>query len=45
MDMEEIEEKQQKFYIENRLMKEYNHKQIENLISKICNKYDIDNNW
>ncbi|KAJ3619813.1 hypothetical protein MTP99_005468 [Tenebrio molitor] len=44
MDMEEIEEEQQKFYIENRLMKEYNHEQIENIISKIFNNSDIDNN-
>jgi hypothetical protein len=44
MDMEEIEEEQQKFYIENRLMKEYNHEQIENIIGKIFNNSDIDNN-
>jgi ankyrin repeat protein len=44
MDMEEIEEEQQKFYIENRLMKEYNHEHIENIISKIFNNSDIDNN-
>jgi ankyrin repeat protein len=44
MDMEEIEEEQQKFYIENRLMKEYNHEQRENIISNIFNNSDIDNN-
>jgi ankyrin repeat protein len=44
MDMEEIEEEQQKFYIRNRLKKEYNTEQIENLISKIFNNSDIDNN-
>ncbi|KAH0819927.1 hypothetical protein GEV33_002864 [Tenebrio molitor] len=44
MDMEEIEEEQQKFYIENRLMKQYNHEHIENIISKIFNNSDIDNN-
>jgi ankyrin repeat protein len=44
MDMEEIEEAQQKFYIRNRLKEEYNHEQIENLISKIFNNSDIDNN-
>jgi ankyrin repeat protein/uncharacterized UPF0146 family protein len=44
MDMEEIEEAQQKFYIRNRLKEECNHEQIENLISKIFNNSDIDNN-
>jgi hypothetical protein len=44
IDMEEIEEEQQKFYIRNRLKEEYNHEQIENLISKIFNNSDIDNN-
>jgi hypothetical protein len=44
MDMEEIEEEQQKFYIRKRLKEEYNHEQIENLISKIFNNSDIDNN-
>jgi ankyrin repeat protein len=44
MDMKEIEEEQQKFYISNRLKEEYNHEQIENLISKIFNNSDIDNN-
>jgi ankyrin repeat protein len=44
MDMEDVEEEQQKFYIKNRLKREYNHEQIENLISKIFNSSDIDNN-
>jgi ankyrin repeat protein len=44
MDMEEVEEDQQKLYIENRLKKEYNHEQIENLLSKISNGSDVDNN-
>jgi phosphoglycolate phosphatase-like HAD superfamily hydrolase len=44
MDMEEIEEEQQKFYIRKRLKEEYNHEQVENLISKIFNNSDIDNN-
>jgi ankyrin repeat protein len=44
MDMEEIEEEQQKFYIKKRLKEECNHEQIENLISKIFNNSDIDNN-
>jgi hypothetical protein len=44
MDMKEIEEEEQKFYIRNRLKEEYNHEQIENLISKIFNNSDIDNN-
>jgi ankyrin repeat protein len=44
MDMEEIEEEQQKSYIRNRLKKEYNDVQVENLISKIYNNSDIDNN-
>jgi ankyrin repeat protein len=44
MDMEEIEEEQQKSYIRNRLKKECNHEQVENLISKIYNNADIDNN-
>jgi hypothetical protein len=44
MDMEEIEEAQQKFYIRNRLKEECNHEQIENLISKIFDNSDIDNN-
>jgi ankyrin repeat protein len=44
MDMEEIEEAHQKFYIRNRLKEECNHEQIENLISKIFNNSDIDNN-
>jgi ankyrin repeat protein len=44
MDIEEIEEEQQKFYIRNRLKGEYNHEQVENLISKIFNNTDIDNN-
>jgi ankyrin repeat protein len=44
MDMEEVEEEQQKFYIKNRLKEEYSHEQIENLISKIFNNSDIDNN-
>jgi hypothetical protein len=43
MDMEEIEEEQQKFYIKYRLMKEYNHEQIENIISKVFHSFDIDN--
>jgi ankyrin repeat protein len=41
MDMEEIEKEQQKSYIRNRLK---NHEQVENLISKIYNNSDIDNN-
>jgi predicted nucleic-acid-binding protein len=44
MDMEEIEEEQQKCYIKKRLKEECNHEQIENLISKIFNNSDIDNN-
>jgi hypothetical protein len=44
MDMEEIEEEQQKFYIKNRLKEEYDDEQIENLIRKIFNSSDIDNN-
>jgi ankyrin repeat protein len=44
MDMEEIGEEQQKFYIKKRLKEECNHEQIENLISKIFNNSDIDNN-
>jgi ankyrin repeat protein len=44
MDMEEVEEDQQKIYIQDRLKKEYNHEQIQNLISKIFNSSDIDNN-
>jgi ankyrin repeat protein/uncharacterized UPF0146 family protein len=44
MDMEEIEEEQQKFYIKKRLKEECNHEQIENLISTIFNNSDIDNN-
>jgi hypothetical protein len=44
MDMEEIEEEQQKFYVKNRLKKKYNNKEIENLISKIFKSSDIDNN-
>jgi ankyrin repeat protein len=44
MDMKEIEEEEQKFYIRNRLKEEYNDEQIEKLISKIFNNSDIDNN-
>jgi ankyrin repeat protein len=44
MDMEEIEEEQQKFYIKKRLKEEYNHEQIEHLISTIFSNSDIDNN-
>jgi hypothetical protein len=44
MDIEEIEEEQQKLYIKQRLKNEYNHAQVENLISKIYNNSDIDNN-
>jgi ankyrin repeat protein len=44
MDMEEIEEEQQKFYIRKSLKEEYNHEQVENLISTIFNNSDIDNN-
>jgi hypothetical protein len=44
MDIGEIEEEQQKFYIKKCLKEEYNHEQIENLISKIFNNSDIDNN-
>jgi hypothetical protein len=45
MDMEEVEEEQQKLYIKNRLKEEYNDEQIENLISKIFNSFAIDNNY
>jgi predicted nucleic-acid-binding protein len=44
MDMEEIEEEQQKFYIRKSLKEEYNHEQVENLLSKIFNNTYIDNN-
>jgi ankyrin repeat protein len=44
MDMEEIEEDQQKFYVKKRLKEEYNHEQIEHLISTIFSNFDIDNN-
>jgi ankyrin repeat protein/septum formation topological specificity factor MinE len=44
MDIEEITIVQQKFYVRNRLKEEYNHKQIENLISQIFNNSDINNN-
>jgi hypothetical protein len=44
MDIEEIEDEHQKFYIKKRLKEEYTHEQIENLISKIFNNFDIDNN-
>jgi ankyrin repeat protein len=44
VDMEEVEEEQQKLYIKHRLKEEYNDEQIENLISKIFNSSDIDNN-
>ncbi|XP_068915792.1 uncharacterized protein [Tenebrio molitor] len=44
MDMEEIEEEQQKFYIKKRLKEEYNHEQIEHVISTIFSNSDIDNN-
>jgi 23S rRNA U2552 (ribose-2'-O)-methylase RlmE/FtsJ len=44
MDIEEIEEEHQKFYIKKRLKEEYTHEQIENLFSKIFNNFDIDNN-
>jgi ankyrin repeat protein len=44
VDMEEVEEEQQKLYIKNRLKEEYNDEQIENIISKIFNSSDIDNN-
>jgi hypothetical protein len=44
MDIEEIEEEHQKFYIKKCLKNEYTHEQIENLISKIFNNSDIDNN-
>jgi ankyrin repeat protein len=42
MDMEEVEREQQKFYIKNRLTEEYNHEEIENLIKKMFNSFDID---
>jgi ankyrin repeat protein len=44
MDIEEVEEEQQKFYIKNRLKEEYNPEQIEYLISKIFNRFDNDSN-
>jgi phosphoglycolate phosphatase-like HAD superfamily hydrolase len=45
MDMEEVEEEQQKLYIKKRLKEKYSQEQIGNLIiSKIFNSSDIDNN-
>jgi ankyrin repeat protein/uncharacterized UPF0146 family protein len=44
MDMKEIEDEQQKFYIKKRLKEEYNHEQIEHVISTIFSNSDIDNN-
>jgi ankyrin repeat protein len=44
MDMEEIEEEQQKIYIENHLKEKYNHEQIKSIITKIFKSSNIDNN-
>ncbi|KAH0812041.1 hypothetical protein GEV33_010750 [Tenebrio molitor] len=43
MDMEEVEEEQQKLYIKKRLKEKYSQEQIGNLIRKIFNSCDIDN--
>jgi ankyrin repeat protein len=43
MDMEEVEEEQQRSYIKNRLKEGYNHEQIENIISNIFNSSVINN--
>jgi hypothetical protein len=44
MNIEEMEKEQQEFYIKNRLKKNYNHEQIVNIIGKILNSSDIENN-
>jgi ankyrin repeat protein len=44
MDMEEVNEEQQKSYIRNRLEKTYEYGEIKNLVKKIFNSTDIINN-
>jgi predicted NACHT family NTPase len=43
MDMEKVEEEQQKLYIKMQLKEKYSQEQIGNLIRKIFNSCDIDN--
>jgi hypothetical protein len=45
MDMEEVNEEQQKSYIGNRLQKTYEYGEIKNLINKIFNSTSIINNY